>query len=158
LHVKLAQELADGEVPSLETITAGMHETFAQMRRAEVERGVTLVGPHRDEVQLQLGDLPAKGYASHGESWSFALGMRLAAFQLLRHDLGTDPVLVLDDVFAELDGGRRSRLAAMVADAEQVLITAAVVDDVPEALSGQRFNVTRGHVAPDVTPDVAAIP
>lgn len=147
LHVKLADELAAGEVPELDAITAGMHETFAEMRRAEVERGVTLVGPHRDEVQLQLGDLPAKGYASHGESWSFALGMRLAAFQLLRHDLGTDPVLVLDDVFAELDGGRRSRLAAMVADAEQVLITAAVADDVPVALSGRRFNVTRGHVA-----------
>lgn len=149
LHVKLADELAAGEVPELDAITAGMHETFAEMRRAEVERGVTLVGPHRDEVQLQLGDLPAKGYASHGESWSFALGMRLAAFQLLRHDLGTDPVLVLDDVFAELDGGRRSRLAAMVADAEQVLITAAVADDVPVALSGRRFNVTRGHVAAD---------
>ncbi len=149
LHVKLADELAAGEVPELDAITAGMHETFAEMRRAEVERGVTLVGPHRDEVQLQLGDLPAKGYASHGESWSFALGMRLAAFQLLRHDLGTDPVLVLDDVFAELDGGRRSRLAAMVADAEQVLITAAVADDVPVALSGRRFDVTRGHVAAD---------
>lgn len=149
LHVKLADELAAGEVPELDAITVGMHETFAEMRRAEVERGVTLVGPHRDEVQLQLGDLPAKGYASHGESWSFALGMRLAAFQLLRHDLGTDPVLVLDDVFAELDGGRRSRLAAMVADAEQVLITAAVADDVPVALSGRRFNVTRGHVAAD---------
>ncbi len=150
LHVKLADALAEGEVPSVEEITAGMHETFAEMRRAETERGVTLVGPHRDEVQLQLGDLPAKGYASHGESWSFALGMRLAAFQLLRADLGTDPVLVLDDVFAELDGGRRSRLAAMVADAEQVLITAAVADDVPEALSGNRFQVTRGHVEPSV--------
>ena len=147
LHVKLSDELGSGEVPPVEEIAAGMHETFAQMRRAEVERGVTLVGPHRDEVVLGLGDLPAKGYASHGESWSFALGMRLAAFQLLRTDLGTDPVLVLDDVFAELDAGRRARLAAMVVDAEQVLITAAVADDVPKALSGKRFDVVRGKVS-----------
>ena len=80
---------------------------------------------------LTLGELPAKGYASHGESWSFALGLKLAAFQLLRHDLGDDPVLVLDDVFAELDSGRRERLAAMIADCEQVIITAAVPADVP---------------------------
>ena len=97
-----------------------------QVRPAEVERGVSLVGPHRDDVVLTLGALPAKGYASHGESWSFALGLRLAAYELLRHDLGDDPVLILDDVFAELDSGRRERLATLVADCEQVLITAAV--------------------------------
>ncbi|MBD2760644.1 DNA replication/repair protein RecF [Yimella sp. cx-573] len=148
LHVKLSESIASGDVPTVEEITAGMHETFAEVRRQEMDRGITLVGPHRDELVLQLGDLPAKGYASHGESWSFALGMRLAAFQLLRHDLGTDPVLVLDDVFAELDAGRRRRLAEMVGDAEQVLITAAVADDVPEALQGNRFEVTKGVVAP----------
>ena len=88
-----------------------MLATLAEVRDQEVERGVCLVGPHRDDVVLTLGELPAKGYASHGESWSFALGLRLAAFQLLRTDLGDDPVLVLDDVFAELDSGRRERLA-----------------------------------------------
>lgn len=152
LHVKLSEQLAAGEVPEVDELAAGMHDSFAEVRRQEVERGVTLVGPHRDEVVLHLGELPAKGYASHGESWSFALGMRLAAFQLLRNDLGTDPVLVLDDVFAELDAGRRGRLADLVADAEQVLITAAVADDVPASLTGHRFEVTRGHVAPAEPP------
>ncbi|HEV7172677.1 MAG TPA: DNA replication and repair protein RecF, partial [Pedococcus sp.] len=90
---------------------------------------------------------PAKGYASHGESWSFALGLKLAAYQLLRHDLGDDPVLLLDDVFAELDTGRRERLAAMVADCEQVIITAAVDADVPASLRGQSYAVSLGEVA-----------
>lgn len=146
LHVKLSEPIAAGEVPEPDEIAAAMHDTFADVRRQETDRGITLVGPHRDEVVLQLGDLPAKGYASHGESWSFALGMRLAAFQLLRHDLRTDPVLVLDDVFAELDGGRRRRLADLIHDAEQVLITAAVADDVPDTLTGRRFEVVKGSV------------
>jgi DNA replication and repair protein RecF len=97
-------------------------------------------------VVLTLGALPAKGYASHGESWSFALGLRLAAYQLLRHDLGDDPVLILDDVFAELDTGRRGRLASLIADCEQVLITAAVPEDVPSSLTGATFRVTLGEV------------
>ena len=147
LYADMAARIADGEVPEQDALREAMHETFAQVRDQEVERGITLVGPHRDDLLLQLGDLPAKGYASHGESWSFALGLRLAAFQLLRTDLGTDPVLVLDDVFAELDAGRRERLAAMVEDAEQVLVTAAVADDVPPALAGRTFHVTLGSVS-----------
>ncbi len=141
-----AARIAAGEVPE----TAELHDevlaTLAEVRDQEVERGVCLVGPHRDDVVLTLGELPAKGYASHGESWSFALGLRLAAFQLLRTDLGDDPVLVLDDVFAELDSGRRERLAAMVGDAEQVIVTAAVPEDVPTALAGRTFRVTLGAV------------
>ncbi|AKU14982.1 DNA replication/repair protein RecF [Luteipulveratus mongoliensis] len=147
VHEEVASVIAAGEVPEQADLQQAMHDTFAQVRSQEVERGVTLVGPHRDDLVLQLGDLPAKGYASHGESWSFALGLRLAAFQLLRTDLGTDPVLVLDDVFAELDAGRRARLAAMVEDAEQVLVTAAVADDVPDALTGRTFHVTLGEVS-----------
>ena len=118
-----------------------------RLRDREVERGMSLVGPHRDDLVLSLGDLPAKGYASHGESWSFALGLKLAAYQLLRHDLGDDPVLILDDVFAELDTGRRERLAAMVADCEQVLITAAVDADVPSTLTGRTYAVSLGEVS-----------
>jgi DNA replication and repair protein RecF len=114
-------------------------------RSSEVDRGVTLVGPHRDDVTLTLGDLPAKGYASHGESWSFALALRLAAFELLRTE-GIEPVLVLDDVFAELDAGRRTRLAELVAEASQVLVTCAVAEDVPEALAGARYAVGDGEV------------
>ncbi|MER5644917.1 DNA replication/repair protein RecF [Streptosporangium sp. NPDC002524] len=117
-----------------------------EVRASELERGVTLVGPHRDDLFLGLGELPARGYASHGESWSFALALRLAAYDLLRAD-GGDPVLILDDVFAELDNKRRRRLAEMVAPAEQVLITAAVPDDVPGELAGSRFDVTEGGVA-----------
>jgi DNA replication and repair protein RecF len=105
-----------------------------------VERGVTLVGPHRDELNLMLGELPAKGYASHGESWSYALALRLAAYELLRGE-GIEPVLILDDVFAELDTGRRERLAELVGGATQVLVTCAVAQDVPAALQGVRYDV-----------------
>jgi DNA replication and repair protein RecF len=114
-------------------------------RSEELERGISLVGPHRDDLALLLGDMPARGYASHGESWSYALSLRLAAFGLLRAD-GDDPVLVLDDVFAELDDLRRQRLASVVSDAEQVLVTAAVPADVPADLSGHRFDVREGRV------------
>ncbi len=146
LREETAGRIAAGEVPEVGELHDEVLASLAEVRGAEVERGVCLVGPHRDDVVLSLGDLPAKGYASHGESWSFALGLKLAAFQLLRHDLGDDPVLVLDDVFAELDTGRRERLAAMVADCEQVLITAAVPADVPDTLMGRRYAVTLGSV------------
>ncbi|MFD9069785.1 DNA replication/repair protein RecF [Streptomyces lasiicapitis] len=118
---------------------------LAEARKQEIERGVTLVGPHRDELLLKLGQLPAKGYASHGESWSFALALRLASYDLLRAE-GSEPVLVLDDVFAELDARRRERLAELVAPGEQVLVTAAVDDDVPGVLTGVRYSVAEGAV------------
>ena len=136
----------DPPVPAdREAIADGLRQALARARRAELERGVCLVGPHRDELELQIGDLPARGYASHGESWSLALGLRLAAYDLLRSD-GDDPVLLLDDVFAELDSQRRERLAGLVADAEQVLVTAAVPDDVPGRLDGPRYRVAGGEV------------
>ena len=112
----------------------------------EIERGVCLVGPHRDDLVLTLGDLPAKGYASHGESWSFALALRLAAYELLRHELGDDPVLVLDDVFAELDSGRRERLAAVVGGASRCSSPRPWPQDVPAVLRGARFEVAEGSV------------
>ncbi|MFQ6225983.1 DNA replication/repair protein RecF [Nocardia sp. NPDC002869] len=114
---------------------------LATSRAKELERGVCLVGPHRDELELMLGETPAKGFASHGESWSFALALRLAAFELLRAD-GAEPVLLLDDVFAELDRRRRTALATVAAAAEQVLITAAVPEDVPAELIGATLRVT----------------
>ncbi len=121
-------------------------DAVAARRKDELDRGISLVGPHRDELLLTLGDgdlrLPVKGYASHGESWSFALALRLASYDLLRAD-GDDPILVLDDVFAELDAERRSQLAELVAGAEQVLVTAAVWADVPELLAGTRIDVRR---------------
>ncbi|MFD7507798.1 DNA replication/repair protein RecF [Streptomyces sp. NPDC059853] len=118
---------------------------LGEARKREIERGVTLVGPHRDELVLRLGELPAKGYASHGESWSLALALRLAAYELLRQE-GPEPVLVLDDVFAELDARRRERLAGLVSGGEQVLVTAAVPEDVPAVLAGARFAVSGGRV------------
>lgn len=145
-----ASAIQAGDVPERDDLQAALLESIEQVRTQEQERGVCLVGPHRDDLVLTLGDLPAKGYASHGESWSLALGLRLAGFQLLRHDLGTDPVLVLDDVFAELDSGRRERLAELVADCEQVLVTAAVPQDVPERLlggGGRVLDVTLGAVS-----------
>jgi DNA replication and repair protein RecF len=134
-----AEERDQGAVEQL------LLEEIARRRGDEVDRGISLVGPHRDEVVLTIGELPAKGYASHGESWSFALALKLASFELLRDD-GDDPVLILDDVFAELDQGRRQQLAELVGDAEQVLVTAAVADDVPEGLKGHRFRVAGGEV------------
>ncbi|MET9860922.1 DNA replication/repair protein RecF [Streptomyces smyrnaeus] len=124
---------------------AGLLAALGEARKQEIERGVTLVGPHRDDVLLRLGELPAKGYASHGESWSYALALRLAAYELLKSE-GHEPVLILDDVFAELDTRRRTRLAELVAPAEQVLVTAAVPDDVPDVLAGTRFSVADGEV------------
>ncbi|MGI8769448.1 MAG: DNA replication/repair protein RecF [Propionibacteriaceae bacterium] len=126
-------------------LAAALLEELGQVRGKELERGVSLVGPHRDELLLSLGGLPVRGYASHGESWSYALALRLASYDLLRAD-GDDPVLVLDDVFAELDRGRRDLLADLVGGAEQVLVTAAVADDVPVALQGARFDVGDGQV------------
>ncbi|NXY92893.1 DNA replication/repair protein RecF [Streptomyces sp. BR123] len=134
-----------GAARTREELYAALIDALAQVRKQEIERGVTLVGPHRDDVLLRLGELPAKGYASHGESWSYALALRLASYELLRSE-GAEPVLILDDVFAELDARRRERLAELVAPAEQVLVTAAVDDDVPDVLAGARFGVSGGEV------------
>lgn len=120
-------------------------EAINEKRKEELDRGLTLIGPHRDDILLTLGQMPAKGYASHGESWSIALALRLASFDLLRAD-GVDPVLILDDVFAELDVSRRQRLAEQVSAATQVLITAAVDMDIPESLQGVKFSVDSGSV------------
>ena len=130
-----------------EELTELLSATMLERRSDEIQRGVSLVGPHRDDLVLSLGLLPAKGYASHGESWSFALALKLGSFALLRAD-GVEPVLILDDVFAELDTTRRERLAVGVSGAEQVLVTAAVGADVPEQLQGRRFTVAGGEVTP----------
>ena len=132
-----------------DVLQARLLEAMAKVRTKELERGVSLVGPHRDDLLLSLGPFPAKGFASHGESWSFALALRLASYDLLRADAAEgdgEPVLILDDVFAELDTGRRRQLAALVAGAEQVLVTAAVPGDVPEELDGARIDVMDGQV------------
>ncbi|MDN0199310.1 DNA replication/repair protein RecF [Streptomyces sp. S.PNR 29] len=136
---------APGEAHRREELFEQLMAALAEARKQEIERGVTLVGPHRDDLLLKLGQMPAKGYASHGESWSYALALRLASYDLLRAE-GNEPVLVLDDVFAELDSRRRERLAELVAPGEQVLVTAAVDDDVPHVLSGVRFAVAEGTV------------
>ena len=138
-------------------VSSSLLAELERRRNDELDRGISLVGPHRDELRLTLGRglasadegrLPVKGYASHGESWSFALALKLASYDLLRAD-GDDPILILDDVFAELDSERRSQLAALVADAEQVLVTAAVAADVPASLAGARFAVLDGQVTRD---------
>jgi DNA replication and repair protein RecF len=148
IHGQLGRGLADSRPepePDAEKLAAGLREALALARAEEIDRGVCLIGPHRDELELRIGDLPARGYASQGESWSAALALRLAAFELLRQG-GDDPVLLLDDVFAELDSGRRERLATLAAGAEQVIVTAAVAQDVPPVLAGARFEVAEGKV------------
>ncbi|MBO0786310.1 MAG: DNA replication/repair protein RecF [Actinobacteria bacterium] len=140
------REAADEPAADRSALADGLRAAIAAARADELERGVCLVGPHRDELELGVGGLPARGYASQGESWSMALALRLSAFELLRA-AGDDPVLLLDDVFAELDTGRRERLAGLVAGAEQVLVTAAVPADVPDALKGARFEVADGAIS-----------
>lgn len=135
---------ADGQadvVPAPGDLEDWLAQAMVARRGEELARGVSLVGPHRDDITLSIAGLQAKGYASHGESWSLALALRLGSLQLLRSE-GIEPVLVLDDVFAELDATRRGRLAEAVTQAEQALITAAVESDVPEQLSRQHFSVT----------------
>jgi DNA replication and repair protein RecF len=131
----------------VELLRTALLAQIGQRRDAELERGVCLVGPHRDDLELRLGEQPAKGFASHGESWSMALALRLASYELLRAD-GSDPVLLLDDVFAELDTARREALAAAAASAEQVLVTAAVLDDIP-----REWDVTQVTIGLDDSDD-----
>jgi DNA replication and repair protein RecF len=135
------------ETADREQIAQLFWEKLENLRPKELERGITLVGPHRDDLVLILGSLPAKGYASHGESWSYALALRLASLEILKAEsrLG-DPILILDDVFAELDADRRTKLAQLVQGNEQVIITAAVVEDVPETLVAKRFSVVSGEI------------
>jgi DNA replication and repair protein RecF len=123
-----------------EFLEAALLAALSARRDAELERGMCLVGPHRDDLELRLGDQPAKGFVSHGESWSFAVALRLAAYELLRAD-GGEPVLLLDDVFAELDGMRRRALAAVAESAEQVLVTAAVLEDIPADWDARRVHI-----------------
>ncbi|MDC9006645.1 DNA replication/repair protein RecF [Mycobacterium marinum] len=131
---------ADDAAPDRVTLEEGLLAALAARRDAELERGVCLVGPHRDDLELRLGDQPAKGFASHGESWSMAVALRLAAFALLRAD-GSEPVLLLDDVFAELDAARRTALARVAESAEQVLVTAAVLEDIPSGWDARKVHI-----------------
>jgi DNA replication and repair protein RecF len=143
----LGASMPPGE-PSVPELEAALLAELGRMRDRELDRGVNLIGPHRDDLELRLGELPVRGYASHGESWSTALALRLGCYELLREDFrfGGPPVLILDDVFAELDGGRREQLAVVAGKAEQVLVTAAVASDVPDQLLGARFDVEDGTV------------
>lgn len=149
-----AQDI-DAEL-ELDVISSMMTERLAQMRTKEIDRALTLVGPQRDDLVLELDDFPAKGYASHGQSWSIALALRLASYELLRSE-GAEPILMLDDVFAELDAKRRAHLAALAQRAEQTIITAAVHDDIPSGLAAHTFVVSAGTIAaPGLSPEPLA--
>jgi len=139
--VEIVELEAAAGTDSAELFEAALLDALARRRDAELDRGVCLVGPHRDDLELRLGGEVAKGYASHGESWSMALALRLAAYELLRAE-GGDPVLLLDDVFAELDTARRRALANVAASAEQVLVTAAVREDIPGDWDARRIEIT----------------
>ena len=140
----ISAQLVTGDKSEIEEL---FRERLRLVRNKEIERGITLVGPHRDDLLLLLGTLPAKGYISHGESWSYALALKLASASLIRKDARAgDPILILDDVFAELDSTRRSRLASLISHNEQVIITAAVAEDVPSELLSTKFKVTAGSL------------
>ncbi|MFP7697013.1 DNA replication/repair protein RecF [Trueperella sp. LYQ143] len=145
------RDLYENELTDTVSVEKKLRELLSTWHDEEIARGVNLVGPHRDDLELTLGSLPAKGFASHGESWSYALALRLGAWELLRRradDEDDEPILILDDVFAELDTRRRTRLAEIVTQAQQVFVTAAVGDDLPD-LGGIRFRVHAGHVVQD---------
>ncbi|MBC7518607.1 MAG: DNA replication/repair protein RecF, partial [Microbacteriaceae bacterium] len=151
IQSSLIEEATQGDgssaLSTLEQIAERFRTALMRVRRSEVERAVTLVGPHRDDLVLELNSMPARGYASHGESWSFALSLKLAAAEILRRESSTgDPVLILDDVFAELDRQRRTRLAHAIEGFEQVLITAAVLEDVPVELTAHTVHVRSGRI------------
>ncbi len=153
LSLRLSVDRHDDEssppeiVPSADVIAENFRARLAELRRSELDRAVTLVGPHRDDLVLELNGLPARGYASHGESWSYALALKLASAEVLRAEsIAGDPVLILDDVFAELDEGRRERLAHAVVSFEQVLITAAVGADIPEQLAASCVSISAGTI------------
>jgi len=149
-----SSELSIKYLPNVETmevniaeVTKNMQEKVNLRQQDELIRGLTLVGPHRDDMEITIGQMPAKGYASHGETWSVALSLKLASFDLLKENSPAgDPVLILDDVFAELDNDRRNQLIHRVKDVEQVLITAAVLEDVPKELIGKKLFVKDGKV------------
>lgn len=142
-------ELADPDAnPDPTVLAAALLAELARVRGAELDRGVNLVGPHRDDLDLSIGELPIRGYASHGEGWSAALSLRLGSYELLKGDRASsaEPILILDDVFAELDAGRREQLALVASKAEQAIITAAVAGDVPGQLGGSRYDIHDGTV------------
>jgi DNA replication and repair protein RecF len=134
---------------NIQTLTARQLE----VARQETERGASLIGPHRDDLHLQLGDFPAKGYASHGESWSMAISLRIGAFNLLKSE-GAEPILILDDIFAELDTARRAQLTSVTKMAEQTIITAAVESDLPPELLSSKYYVSPGVVSKERAADV----
>jgi DNA replication and repair protein RecF len=147
IEADLVSEPVRGDRLAAEETAEAFTAALARLRRAELDRGITLAGPHRDDLVLTLNNLPARGYASHGESWSFALSLKLSAAAVLRRESSAgDPVLILDDVFAELDESRRGRLAEAVKGFEQVLITAAVGNDVPDALAGAAVHIRAGRI------------
>lgn len=147
-----AQVAYKSSVPGLQPdpaiLEAAMLTELGAKRSKEIERGMSLVGPHRDDLELILGTDPAKGFASHGETWSFALSLRIAEFYLVKGS-GSDPILILDDVFAELDAKRRTKLVHIAEDVEQVLITAAVGNDLPENLSKPTVHTVDAVDAPE---------
>jgi DNA replication and repair protein RecF len=146
LNIKYLPNVSS-ETMVLTDLVIAMKEKLQERQQDELDRGLTLVGPHRDDMEIFIGELPAKGYASHGESWSVALALKLASFDLLKATSPAgDPVLILDDVFAELDAARRNQLILRVKNVEQVLITAAVMEDVPKELVGNKLFVNNGKV------------
>lgn len=144
--IDVVDDFKSPEIPEITKITELFTNAISAKAVQEIERGVTLSGPHRDDISLTINNMPAKTHSSHGESWSLAISLRLAAAKLLQNGPLGDPVLILDDVFAELDSSRRQQLADSVKDFEQVLITTADAEDVPNVLRGTIIEIEAGHI------------
>lgn len=132
-----------------QTTAATYLEHIGQLRERELERGTNLAGPHLDDLDCFIRQIPVRGYASHGETWSTALALRLAAYRALSnpdYSWGSTPILILDDVFSELDEKRRQRLVSLISDAQQVFVTGAVGQELPASFTAQRYDVREGVV------------
>jgi DNA replication and repair protein RecF len=147
LTYQTSVEIGNGTEP--EEIEEALCQAMRSNREEEIARGMSLYGPHREDLELSIADLPAKGYASHGEAWSLALALKIGAFYLLKEVCQDDPILILDDVFAELDEHRRQALARVVSGTEQVLVTGAVEHDIPSELAGKRYAMKDGKIVPE---------
>nr|WP_249420250.1 DNA replication/repair protein RecF [Rhabdothermincola salaria] len=126
----------------------GLEAALARVRRDEVRRGVSLVGPHRDDVDLRIGGLPSRTHASQGEQRSLALALRLAAHEAVTTATGTPPVLLLDDVFSELDPDRSGALLTHLPEGQTLLTSAAGLP--PGARPDVVFRVAGGQVTREI--------
>jgi DNA replication and repair protein RecF len=133
---------------------------FEQQRANELRRGVTLVGPHRDELQLLLGDRDLRTFGSNGQQRTAAIALRMLELATLHEMLGTPPLLLLDDPFAELDAKRSMRVLALLAEAGvgQVILAVPRDEDIPSAFTRlERRRMVNGALVNDAVMNESSV-